>query len=136
MKNATRLVVQETRRNIIDTEKKSDSNKNYGFFFPRVKFEKLKGKFLSPRGIAQFPVTSAFSMTFSTSKGQSFDHSGIYLLEPDYGYGQLYTELTKGRKYQNLKFTLHISSIEDKFSHVRTFTKNVVKELSNYYSEI
>jgi len=91
----------------------------------------MKGKFLSPRDIAQFRVTSASSKTFSTSKGQSFDYSGIYLLEPVYGYGQIYTELTKGRKYQNLKFMLQVSSIEDKFSHVRPFTKSVVKELSN-----
>jgi len=75
-------------------------------------------------------------MAFSTSKGRSFDHSGIYLFEPVYGYGQLYMELAKGRKEQHLKFTLHISSIEDKCSHVRTLTKSVSKELPNYYSDI
>lgn len=96
----------------------------------------MKGTFLSPRGIAQFPVTSAVSMIFDTSKGRSSDHSGIYLSEPVYGYGQIYIELTKERKYQHLKFTSHTSSIEDKFSLVRIFTKSVVNELSNYYSDI
>jgi len=95
MQNATRLVVQQTIQNIIGAETTTSSNKNEGVFFPRIKFEKVKGKFLSPRDIAQFPVTSAFSMTFCTSKGRSFDHSGIYLFEPVYGYGQIYIELTK-----------------------------------------
>lgn len=66
----------------------------------------MKGKFLSPRGIAQFPVTSAYSMTFSTSKGQSFDRSGIYLLEPVYGCGQLYTEL---KRKEISKFKIYIT---------------------------
>jgi len=71
---------------------------NKCLFFPRIKFETVKGKFLSPRGIAKFPVTSAFSMTFNKSKRRSLDHSGIYLFEPVHGYGQLFTELTKGRQ--------------------------------------
>jgi len=52
MQNVTRLVLQKTARNIIEAEKTSESNKNEGFFFPRIKFGKMKGKFLSPRGIA------------------------------------------------------------------------------------
>jgi len=127
-------VIQETARNIIDAEKNIRQQQKRRLFLSRIKFGKMKGKFLSPRGIAQFPVTSAFSMTLSTSKGRTFDHNDIYLLEIVHGYDQIYTELTKGRKYQNLKFTLHISNIEDTFSHVRTFTKSIIKELSKYYS--
>jgi len=40
MQNATRLVVHETARNIIEAETTTGSNENEGVFFPRIKLEK------------------------------------------------------------------------------------------------
>jgi len=46
-------------------------------------------------------------MTLSTSKGRTFDHSGIYLLETVYGYGQIYIEIKKRKEISKLK--IHIT---------------------------
>jgi hypothetical protein len=54
MLNATRLVVQETKRNIIDAETRTGRNKNEGVSFLELNFKKWKENSFNPKASRNF----------------------------------------------------------------------------------
>lgn len=51
----------------------------------------------------QFPVRVAYGMTINKSQGQTFQNVGIFLPEPCFRHGQLYTAASRVTSSQGLK---------------------------------
>ena len=76
-------------------------------FIPRIELcsDVKKGGFLWKR--TQFPVQPAFSMTINKSQGQTIKGKlGVYLYNSVFSHVQLYVELSRSTKQENVKIAL------------------------------
>ena len=70
----------------------------------------------------QFPLRVAFAVTINKGQGQENNRVGIYLPEPVFALGQLYTAFSRAKRGENVSVL-----IED---NTDGFTENIVyKEL-------
>ena len=51
----------------------------------------------------QFPIRLAFAVTINKGQGQENDRVGIYLPQPVFAHGQLYTAFSRGKKASTVK---------------------------------
>ena len=70
----------------------------------------------------QFPIRVAFAVTINKGQGQENQRVGIYLPEPVFAHGQLYTAFSRGKRAESVSVL-----IDD---NKEGFTDNIVyKEL-------
>ena len=51
----------------------------------------------------QFPIRLAFSVTINKGQGQENERVGIYLPQPVFAHGQLYTAFSRGKRASSVK---------------------------------
>ena len=74
---------------------------------PRIKFNVTEDSTFDFKfSRIQFPVRIAFAMTIHKSEGQTLETVGLYLPEPVYGHGMLYTALTRATTRKGIKVLL------------------------------
>ena len=129
--NGTRLIVKEIKDKLLFLEILCIPNKKNIIFLPRFYMQERNSKLPFKIRRVQFPIRLSYAMTINKSQGQTFDHVGIHLIEPVITHGQFYVEVSRLKKFDNVKF--RISLVE--YSHARqilsngicgTFTKNIV----------
>ena len=103
LKNGTRMVVMQMMDKVIECEIAVGTNKGERIFLPRIphydRNEELPFTFIR----RQFPIRLAFSVTINKGQGQENDRVGIYLPQPVFAHGQLYTAFSRGKRADAVK---------------------------------
>ncbi|GBO30387.1 hypothetical protein AVEN_273985-1 [Araneus ventricosus] len=81
----------------------SDRNRDDVVLLPRIKLATSDVNLPFVLNRRQSPLIPAYTITINKSRGQTFDHVGIYLDEPVFSHGQLYVELSRSRIPNHVK---------------------------------
>ena len=108
IQNGTRLIVDKIEQFALKCTIITE-----GAFFgdkvniPRIKFiQREDSTFDFKFSRIQFPIKIAFAMTIHKSEGQTLQNVGLYLPEPVYGHGMLYTALSRCTTRKGIKVIL------------------------------
>ena len=122
LRNGTRMIVKKLMKRTIECEVAVGTNKGNRVFLPRIPMYDRSNEFPFTLVRRQFPVRLAFGVTINKGQGQENQRVGIYLPEPVFAHGQLYTAFSRGKRGRNVSVL-----IED---NKEGFTDNIVyKEL-------
>ena len=122
LRNGTRMIVKKLMKRTIECEVAVGTNKGNRVFLPRIPMYDRSNEFPFTLVRRQFPVRLAFAVTINKGQGQENQRVGIYLPEPVFAHGQLYTAFSRGKRGRNVSVL-----IED---NKEGFTDNIVyKEL-------
>ena len=98
------------------------TSKGARVFLPRIPMFDRSNEFPFTLVRRQFPIRVAFAVTINKGQGQENQRVGIYLPEPVFAHGQLYTAFSRGKRAENVSVL-----IDD---NKEGFTDNIVyKEL-------
>eukprot|EP01084_Bolivina_argentea_P269459 457983_1 len=100
--NGTRLIVKKIFDDVIVVEILTGKNAGQTGYIHRIYFDSDDQNLFLPFRRKQFPLKLAFCMTINKSQGQSLDRVSIYLPNPVFAYGQLYTALSRVRDPEKL----------------------------------
>ncbi|ODM87033.1 ATP-dependent DNA helicase PIF1 [Orchesella cincta] len=100
--NGTRLTVQRLGENIIDCTVFSGENKGDRVFIPRICMDTNDSDMPFELRRKQFPLRLAYSMTITKSQGQTFERIGLFLPQPVFTHGQLYTAVSRVKSKNGL----------------------------------
>lgn len=94
--NGTRLAIRDFRANVIQAESLTGSQRGKIHFIPRIFLDSSNDPAL-PFNFKrhQFPLRLAYAMTINKSQGQTFEKVGLFLPEPCFTHGQLYTAMSR-----------------------------------------
>eukprot|EP00918_Siedleckia_nematoides_P030928 GHVU01066950.1.p1 GENE.GHVU01066950.1~~GHVU01066950.1.p1 ORF type:complete len:751 (+),score=28.79 GHVU01066950.1:725-2977(+) len=104
--NGRRLMVKEIKRDPWQLITERLDKPGQTIVLPRIRNYVDSRKFGFKWVRTQFPVIPAFALTINKSQGQNVNHCGIYLEEPVFAHGQLYTAMTRCRIPDNIHFFL------------------------------
>ena len=122
LRNGTRMIVRRLMERIVECEIAVGSNMGQRVFLPRIPMYDRSNEFPFTLVRRQFPLRLAFSVTINKGQGQENKRVGIYLPEPVFAHGQLYTAFSRGKRGEDVWVV-----IEDNNDG---FTENIVyKEL-------
>lgn len=125
--NGTRLAVTDLQRNVIKVEILTGTVKGTTHFIPRISLDTSNDPALPFNLIRhQFPVRLAYAMTINKAQGQTFQKIGIYLPEPIFTHGQLYTALSRVTQSTALKIQIIEGPKQGSTVDDVTVTDNVV----------
>ena len=83
---------------VIECEIAVGTNRGETIFLPRIphydRGDELPFTFIR----RQFPIRLAFSVTINKGQGQENERVGIYLPQPVFAHGQLYTAFSRGKR--------------------------------------
>ncbi|CAL8148809.1 unnamed protein product [Orchesella dallaii] len=100
--NGTRLVVEKLGSNIIDCCIFTGDQKGSRVFIPRMFLDTNDEDIPFQLRRKQFPLRLAYSMIITKSQGQTFEKIGVYLRQPVFTHGQLYTALSRVKSKDGL----------------------------------
>ena len=122
LRNGTRMIVKRLMERTVECEIAVGTNKGERVFLPRIPMYDRSNEFPFTLVRRQFPLRLAFSVTINKGQGQENRRVGIYLPEPVFAHGQLYTAFSRGKRGKDVWVL-----IED---NLEGFTENIVyKEL-------
>ena len=125
--NGTRLKVLSMHDNFIRAQIISGYNRGGVVFVPRIDLTPSDTNLPFTLKRRQFPIIPAFAMTINKSQGQTFEQVGIYLEEPVFGHGQLYTALSRSKRKNNVKICIKDTKQQGcLLDDQRRFTPNIV----------
>ena len=102
LKNGTRKVVMQMMNRVIECEIVVGTKRSETIFLPRIPhYDRGELPFTFIR--RQFPIRLAFSVTINKGQGQENEQVGIYLPQPVFAHGQLYTAFSRGKRASTLK---------------------------------
>lgn len=100
--NGTRLIVQKLDKNLVHCTIFSGDKKGSHVFIPRLCLDNKDIDIPFKLERKQFPLRLAYSMTITKSQGQTFENIGLYLPQPVFTHGQLYTALSRVKSKKGL----------------------------------
>ena len=95
--NGTRIIIQSMRKNALEGQIITEGN----FHLKHVVLPRIKFKVKDPKQYhfeftrLQFPIKIAFAMTVHKSEGQTLQRVGLYLPDPVFSHGMLYTAMSR-----------------------------------------
>jgi ATP-dependent DNA helicase PIF1 len=126
--NGTRLIVNNYSKNLITATISTGPKKGNKVFIPRIKHMDMNTKNGFTLIRKQFPIRLCFGMTIHKSQGQSLDKVGLYITEPIFGHGILYTAMSRVIDPSKLKILIppNASRHGKIDGHTGTYISNVV----------
>ena len=122
LRNGTRMIVRKLMERIVECQVAVGVNKGKSVFLPRIPIYDRSNEFPFTLVRRQFPLKLSFAITINKGQGQENKRVGIYLPEPVFAHGQLYTAFSRAKRGENVSVL-----IED---NKDGFTENIVyKEL-------
>ena len=122
LRNGTRMIVKRLMDRTVDCEVAVGTCKGARIFLPRIPMFDRSNKFPFTLVRRQFPIRVAFAVTINKGQGQENQRVGIYLPEPVFAHGQLYTAFSRGKRAENVSVLIN--------DNKEGFTDNIVyKEL-------
>jgi ATP-dependent DNA helicase PIF1 len=118
LRNGTRMIVRQLMERIVECEVAVGIAKGTRVFLPRIPMYDRSNEFPFTLVRRQFPLRLAFAVTINKGQGQENQRVGIYLPEPVFAHGQLYTAFSRGKRGENVSVF-----IED---NKEGFTDNIV----------
>ena len=103
LKNGTRMVVLQMMDKVIECQIAVGTNKGENIFLPRIPLYDRSGEFPFTFIRRQFPIRLAFAVTINKGQGQENERVGIYLPQPVFAHGQLYTAFSRGKRASAVK---------------------------------
>eukprot|EP00918_Siedleckia_nematoides_P055805 GHVU01121782.1.p1 GENE.GHVU01121782.1~~GHVU01121782.1.p1 ORF type:complete len:996 (+),score=129.29 GHVU01121782.1:2365-5352(+) len=102
--NGARLMVREVRQNpwLLVASFLDDPHTN--IFIPRIRLIVEEEHYGFRWSRVQFPVIPAYVATINKAQGQTLDRAGVFLEDPVFSHGQLYTAATRTRRAANIRF--------------------------------
>ena len=101
----------------IECEVSSGVNKGLQVFLPRIPhYDRSGDDFPFTIVRRQFPIRPCFAVTINKGQGQENDRVGIFLPNPVFAHGQLYTAFSRAKRASSVKVLLDEPP----------FTKNIV----------
>lgn len=129
--NGVRMVVKDFSRNCIKAEIITGAHSGTVHFIPRISLNTANDLSL-PFNFErhQFPVRLSYAMTINKSQGQTFKKVGLFLPQPCFTHGQLYTAFSRVTDSDALRVKVSETPRQGKTSTGVVVTDNVV------YSEV
>ena len=122
LRNGTRMIVRQLMERTVDCEVTAGTCKGARIFLPRIPMYDRSNEFPFTLVRRQFPIRVAFAVTINKGQGQENQKVGIYLPEPVFAHGQLYTAFSRGKRAENVSVLIK--------DNKEGFTDNIVyKEL-------
>ena len=103
LKNGTRMVVLQMMDKVIECQIAVGTNKGENIYLPRIPHYDRSGEFPFTFIRRQFPIRLAFAVTINKGQGQENERVGIYLPQPVFAHGQLYTAFSRGKRASAVK---------------------------------
>ena len=120
LRNGTRMTVIQMMARVLECEVAVGDSKGKRIYLPRIPHYDRSGDFPFTIVRRQFPVRAAFCVTINKGQGQSNERVGMYLPDPVFAHGQLYTGFSRGRR----KKDVHVCIEGD--DHMEGYTDNIV----------
>lgn len=126
--NGTRMIIKDLKPNLIIAEVLTGSVVGQIVFVPRIDLDSNGSETPFVLRRRQFPIKLAFAMTINKSQGQTLDKLGIYLPEPVFGHGQLYTAMSRVKRRCDVQFKIFPGPEQGNLiqNSAKVFTKNIV----------
>jgi hypothetical protein len=120
--NGTKLSLKHIYNHTIEVEILGGQHNGKAVCIPCILLKPKEGEYPFDWERCQFPVNVAFAMTINKSQGQTLTRVGIYLPEPVFAHGQLYTGSSRPSHPNNIRVTV-IPSVD---SQPTNKTRNIV----------
>ena len=78
------------------------TDKGTRVFLPRIPIYDRSNEFPFTLVRRQFPIRLAFTVTINKGQGQENQRVGLYLPEPVFAHGQLYTAFSRGKREESV----------------------------------
>ena len=120
--NGTRLIILNLYKNLLEVQVVGGIHDGKVCFIPRITTIACDVDIPIKLQRRQFPVKLAFAMTINKSQGQTLSNVALYLPNPVFAHGQLYTALSRVGDPRHIKILVKGGLRND--GH--TYTANVV----------
>jgi ATP-dependent DNA helicase PIF1 len=122
LSNGSKLRLQKIHDHMIEVKIIGGDHDGNIVCLPRILLKPTDGDYPFEWTRRQFPVNIAFAITINKSQGQTLSKVAIYLPEPCFAHGQLYTALSRVSHPKNIRVMIVPS--DDSPSHNQT--RNIV----------
>jgi hypothetical protein len=95
LQNGIKLMIRNLYNFQIEAEILTGTKYGETVFIPRIPFKSQPTKHGLDFTRTQFPIKICYAMTINKAQGQSLDRLGIFLPQPVFGHGQLYTAMSR-----------------------------------------
>ena len=102
LRNGTRMIVRQQMERTVDCEVAVGILKGERVFLPRIPMYDRSNEFPFTLVRRQFPLRVAFAVTVNKGQGQENQRVGIFLPEPVFAHGQLYTAFSRGKRGEDV----------------------------------
>ncbi|GBM58772.1 hypothetical protein AVEN_179324-1 [Araneus ventricosus] len=124
--NGIRLSISGLHENFISAKIVSGCNPGGVVFLTRIELAPSDVNLPFVLNRRQFSLIPPYAMTIYKSQGQTFDHVGIYLDEPNFSHGQQYVALSKSMIPNHVKINTKTSEVQGKLlNNEKYFTRKV-----------
>lgn len=123
--NGTRLRVDHIAQEVLTCTIVFGQRAGQQVLLPRMWMEATGSTTPIPFKRRHFPVRLSFVITINKSQGQTLDRIGLFLPQPVFGHGMMYTALSRVRNFESIRVVIRETHRQGKKRN-RYFTVNEI----------